>query len=141
IIDEGCQRFRLVGVEARLALRLEGESWIGLDGLLDRVEALAVRELEDERRESGAPESLQQLLGVAPDLRIEARAAGLEYADDSPLARRETEPLAERSAPEPASDRVACDHFRGSRLEHAPFDDAHPRAQGEPARPDAADPA
>src|SRR5205823_14999939 len=72
-------------------------------------------------------------------LRIEARAAGLEYADDSPLARRETEPLAERSAPEPASDRVACDHFRGSRLEHAPFDDAHPRAQGEPARRDAAD--
>ena len=68
------ERLRLVGVEARLALGLEREPRIGFDLGLDRVEARAVGEPEDQRREPDAPERLQHLLGVAPDLRVEAGA-------------------------------------------------------------------
>ena len=76
---------------------------------LHRVEALAVGEPEDQRRESEAAERLQHLLGVAPDLGIEAGAPGVEHADDGPVARGEAQRLADARALEAVGDRAARD--------------------------------
>jgi hypothetical protein len=89
----------LVGVEAGLALRLERQARVGLDLLLHRVEAAVWARLKDQRREAEATECLQHLLGVAPDLGVEAGATGVEHADHRPVARGEAQRLADARAP------------------------------------------
>ena len=106
---------RLVGVEAPLALGFDGEPRIALELALHVVEAVGIGEPEQQRREAGAAERLQHLLGVAPDLGVEAGAAAVEHADDRPVARREAHGLAEAGALEAAGDRAAGDDFRGAR--------------------------
>ena len=81
----------MIGIKALLAFRLNGQPRIAFERLLHRVEAVAVGKLEYDRRKAGAPKRLQHLLGIAPDLRIEAGAAGVEHADHRPIARGEAQ--------------------------------------------------
>ena len=106
---------------------------------LDRVEAVGIGEPEEQRRKADAAKRLQHLLGVAPDLGVEAGAAGVEHADDRPVARGEAQRLAEAGALEAAGDRAAGDDLGGAGPEHPPLDEPHLRPQREPRRRHAAD--
>src|SRR5207253_1286985 len=101
--------------EALLSLGFDGEPRIAFERLLHGVEAVAVDKLEDDRREHGAPKRLEHLFGIAPDFGIESGAAGVEHADDGPIARCEPKRFAEARAAKAVRDRSARDHFRGPR--------------------------
>ena len=128
----------MVGVKALLAFGLDGQARVAFERLLHRVEAVAVDELEQDRRKAGASKRLQHLLGVAPNFGIEAGAAGIEHADDDPVTRRETQRFAKTSAAETARDRASGNDFGCSGPEHPTFDDLHLRPQREPGWRDAA---
>src|SRR5213075_2735568 len=78
-------------------------------------------------------------LAVAPYLRIEAAASGIEHADDRPVARGEADRLAKPRALEAVGDGATRDNFRAAGPKHASFHQVHLRPQCEPGWRDAAD--
>ena len=77
-----------------------------------------------------AAERLQHLLGVAPDLRIEAGAPGVEHADHGPVALARS--AASRRSPAPRNPSAIARPAMisdGAGPEHPALDDRHLRAQ------------
>ena len=70
---------------------LEVQARVGLDAFLERGEIAGIGELRRHRLISVAFEGRDHGLGVAPDLRLEAGAAGFEMADDFPVPAREAQ--------------------------------------------------
>ena len=62
-----------------------------------------------------APERLHELVGIAPDLGVEAAAAGVEVTHHGPVAHAEAQPLADAGAHEALADGASGDDLGGAR--------------------------
>ena len=62
------ERFGLVGVELRLALGLERQALVALDVALDRVEAVAVGQPEDQRRRTPIRRNACSICSASPQI-------------------------------------------------------------------------
>ena len=95
-LEDRAQELRLLGVEIRLAVHVHRDPLVGLQGALGLLEGARVLEPERQGLERLPPEHRQHLLVLAPDLRLERRAAGREAADHGPVAAAEAQGLADR---------------------------------------------
>src|SRR5581483_9929527 len=137
--DEGRHHLRLLLEKFLLDLRLVVEQpVIALPRRDERRKGFGVAELERERRVRGPLESIHDLVRVAPDLRIEAAAAGIENADDAPDAAGEFDAGAEARVGKAPRDRAADDDLARATAEKPPVDQPQVRPQLERRRIDAA---
>ena len=75
-------------------MHVDLEAFVGLERALRFLEGRGILQAERHRLERFAAEDGHELLVLAPDLRLERRAAGAEMTDDVPVAAREAELVA-----------------------------------------------
>ncbi len=120
-LENPAQKLGLLNVEIDLAICVDGESLVGLQGPLGLLECRGILEPEGHRLESLPPKHRHELLVLSPDLRLEGGAAGRESAHHIPMAPGKAEVITHRSVIESSRHLLPHAHLGPPRFRLPPF--------------------